>query len=235
MGFDDPFFSRSEAQIMAESMDWASPLLQGIDMDRLQRDGWARLNLPPADVYAPHADGNFPTPSGKVEFMASMAAGGNFVLPTFRQGYTEFQSGTPVPALPTWQPPNESGTGSQDATYPLAMMSPKSHSFLNSTYPNHRRQAAREGEQKILLHPSDADARGIADADVVRVFNDRGAFEAVAGVGEDTPPGVVIAPMGHWVATSRAQATPAALNPTALADLGGAPTFSDNRVQVSRV
>lgn len=236
MGFEDPFFYRSDEQIIRESMDWSSPLLQDIDLDRLQRDGWARLKLPPADAYAPHAEGGFPTPSGKVEFVSSMAAGGNFVLPTFRQGYTAFQDGAPVPALPTWQPPNESGPQAAGATtYPLAMMSPKSHAFLNSTYPNHRRQAAREGEQKVVLHPQDAATRGIASNDVVRVFNDRGAFVAVAKVGEDTVPGVVIAPMGHWVATSRAQATPAALNPTAMADLGRAPTFSDNRVEVNRI
>ena len=29
-------------------------------------------------------------------------------------------------------------------------MSPKSHAFLNSTYANHRRQLAREGEQLVL-------------------------------------------------------------------------------------
>lgn len=126
-----------------------------------------------------------------------MAAGGNFVLPTFRQGYTEAQDGGPVPALPTYRPPNESGHVDGRGGYPLAMMSPKSHSFLNSTYPNHRRQAAREGEQKVVLHPADAEARGIAHNDAVRVFNDRGAFVAVARVGEDTIPGVVIAPMGH--------------------------------------
>lgn len=235
MGFDDPYFQRSDAQIMNEALDWNSPVMQGVTPETLEAQGWARLNFPASDVYAPHAEGNFPTPSGKVELLASMAAGGNFVLPTFRQGYTEAQDGGPVPALPTYRPPNESGHVDGRGGYPLAMMSPKSHSFLNSTYPNHRRQAAREGEQKVVLHPADAEARGIAHNDAVRVFNDRGAFVAVARVGEDTIPGMVIAPMGHWVATSRAQATPAALNPTAMADLGGAPTFSDNRVEVSRV
>lgn len=234
MGFDDPFFYRSDEQIMREAMDWDSPAMQGISMESLQEQGWARLNLPAADVFAPHAKGGFPTPSGKVELKASMAAGGNFVLPTFRQGSNDHQDGSPVPALPTYRPPNESGGEESGPAirYPLAMMSPKSHSFLNSTYGNHRRQASREGEQKLFLHPFDASARGIRSDDLVRVHNDRGSFVAVAKVGDEAMPGVVIAPMGHWIASSRAQATPAALNPTALADLGGAPTFSDNRVEV---
>ena len=234
MGLDEPFFQRSDEQIIREAVDWDSPAMQGITMAQLEEQGYARLNLPAADTFAPHAQGNFPTPSGKVELKASMAAGGNFVLPTFRQGSNDHQDGSPVPALPTYQAPRESGIARTDRVqpYPLAMMSPKSHSFLNSSYGNHRRQAAREGEQKIFLHPSDAERRGIRSDDIVRVYNERGAFVAVAKVGEETMPGVVIAPMGHWLAASRAQATPAALNPTALADLGRAPTFSDNRVEV---
>ncbi len=234
MGFEDAFFQRDDEEIMRDSMVWESPAMQGITMERLEAQGWARLNLPTADAFAPHAQGGFPTPSGKVELKASMAAGGNFVLPTFRQGSNDHQDGAPVPALPTYHPPRESdhGEGRRAPRFPLSMMSPKSHSFLNSSYGNHRRQASREGEQKLFLHPSDATARGIRSDDVVRVFNERGSFVAVAKVGDEAMPGVVIAPMGHWVATSRAQATPAALNPTVLADLGGAPTFSDNRVEV---
>ncbi len=236
MGFDDPFFQRSDEAILRESLDWDAPVMQGVSLEQLERQGYARLNLPAADVFAPHADGGFPTPSGKVEIKASMAAGGNFVLPTFRQGYAERQDGAPVPALPTYQPPRESGFAEAlaGAPYPLAMMSPKSHSFLNSSYGNLRRQAVREGEQKLVIHPVDADARGIRSDDLVRVRNARGAFVAVAKVAEDTLPGVVVAPMGHWLASSRAQATPAALNPTVLGDLGGAPTFSDNAVEVER-
>jgi hypothetical protein len=48
-------------------------------MDVLKEKGWARLNVGRPDTYAPHAEGNFLTPSG-CEFKASMAAGGYFVL-----------------------------------------------------------------------------------------------------------------------------------------------------------
>lgn len=236
MGFTEAFFQRDDAQILREAVDWDSPAMQGITLAQLQEHGYARLNVPPADVWAPHAQGGFPTPSGKVELMASMAAHGNFVLPTFRQGYAEQQDGSPVPALPTYQPPRESARSNPAlaARYPLAMMSPKSHSFLNSTYANHARQLSREGEQAIFLHADDATPRGIRNDDLVRVSNDRGSFVGVARVGEHTMPGVIVAPMGHWLARSRAQATPAALNPTAFADLGRAPAFSDNLVEVTR-
>lgn len=236
MDFDDPFFFRSDEQILSEAMDWEHPAMQGITLEGLKAQGYARLNLPCAAQFAPHAEGRFPTPSGKVEFVASMAAAGNFVLPTFRQGSNEHQDGGPVPALPTYHPPRESARSAPALAqrYPLSMMSPKSHSFLNSTYANHRRQLSREGEQKIFMHASDADRRGIRSDDVVRVHNDRGSFLGIAKVGDEAMPGMVIAPMGHWVAASRAEATPAALNPTAFADLGCAPSFSDNLVEVAR-
>jgi peptide/nickel transport system ATP-binding protein len=41
--------------------------------------------------YLPHAEGHFPTPSGKVEFKTSLT--NNMVLPLFRQGSNEFQPG----------------------------------------------------------------------------------------------------------------------------------------------
>lgn len=234
MGFDDPFFYRDDEQIMRESMVWDHPALQGISMEGLRATGYARLNLPAPDSYAPHAEGGFPTPSGKVELKASMAAGGNFVLPVFRQGYAGLQDGGPVDALPTFRPRHETGAtdAALAASYPLSMMSPKGHAFLNSNYGNMRRQLAHQGPQYVMIHPADAAARGIAHEDVVTVRNGRGSFKAQARVTEDAMAGVVVAPLGFWVAGSIAGATPAALNPTAFADLGRAPTFSDNLVEV---
>jgi len=73
MGLEDECFRRSDEQIALEAMDWTAPALQGIDMELLKREGYARLKLDSPDTYAPHAEGNFPTPSGKCEFVASMA------------------------------------------------------------------------------------------------------------------------------------------------------------------
>lgn len=235
MDFDDPFFHRDDAQLIQDAMLWNDPAMQGITLEGLRATGYARLNLPAADVYAPHAEGGFPTPSGKVELKASMAAGGNFVLPVFRQGYDGFQDGGAVDALPTFKPRHESPArgGATADRFPLSMMSPKSHAFLNSNYGNMRRQVAHQGEQYVLINPADASARGIAQDAVVTVRNGRGAFKALARVTDDAMAGVVVTPLGYWVDRSIAGATPAALNPTAFADLGRAPTFSDNLVEVT--
>ena len=44
----------------------------------------------------------------------------------------------------------------------------------------------------------DADARGIADGDMVRVFNDRGETRLPARVSSRIMPGVVDLPEGSW-------------------------------------
>jgi anaerobic selenocysteine-containing dehydrogenase len=235
MGFDDPCFQRSDEQTVGESLDWSAPALQGIDLDLLRRAGYARLNLGTPDTYAPHAEGNFPTPSGKCEFVSSMAANGNFVLPLFRQGSNEFQPGGVVDPLPHYIPPRESPrtNPARASRYPLNLLSPKSHAFLNSCYGNLPRQRRVAGEPSVIIHPEDAGRRGIRDAQPVRVFNDRGAFVARAHVSNVVTPGVVVAPLGQWRKLSPSGSSVNAANAPVFADLGNAPTFSDNLVEVA--
>jgi anaerobic selenocysteine-containing dehydrogenase len=235
MGFEDRQWRRSDEEMALDALDWASPAVQGITMDLLKEKGWARLKVGTSETYAPHAAGGFLTPSGKCEFKASMAAGGNFVLPLFRQGSNEFQAGDPVDSLPTYIPPNESPATNPRlaAKYPLNVISPKSHAFLNSCYGNLPAQLHHAGEQVLLVNPNDARARNIGEGTAVRIFNDRGSFEAIAKVSGDVMQGVVVAPLGYWRSLSRAGATANALTPGRFADLGRAPTFSDTLVDIA--
>ncbi len=236
-GFDDPFFRRTDREMIETSLDWSNPALEGITLDALRETGFARLNLPAAEDFAPHREGNFLTPSGKCEFKASMAETGNFVLSLFRQGSEEFQSGEPVDPLPHYIPPREAAA--TDAAlakrYPLNILSPKSHAFMNSSYGNMAQQLHHAGEQGVLISPADARDRNIGDGMPVLVSNDRGSFQAVARIDEDVMPGVVVAPLGYWRKLSAGEATVQAVNSGAYADLGRAPTFSDNLVEVAPV
>ena len=56
-----------------------------------------------------------------------------------------------------------------------------------------------QGREPVWIHPADAAARGIADGDVVRLFNDRGARARRRG--RDRPgaaAGVVQLATGAW-------------------------------------
>ncbi|MBR0715129.1 molybdopterin-dependent oxidoreductase [Bradyrhizobium liaoningense] len=237
MGMTDPAFFRTDDEIIEASLDWSSPVLEGITLDGVKASGYARLNMPAPDDWAPHREGNFPTASGKCEFKSTIASGGNFVVPLFRQGYNGDQDGRPVDPLPHYIPPNENArTAPSLATrYPLSLISPKSHAFLNSNYGNLPAQTAQAGEeQAVIMNPDDAGERGIVAGAPIRVFNDRGSFEAYATVSPDVMPGVVVAPSGYWQRSNRKGATVHVLTPPAFADLGRAPTFSDILVQVGR-
>ena len=234
MGFDEPVFRRTDEEMIAEAFDWSHPTMEGITVDSLKEKGWQRLSVPPPDAYAPHAEGGFPTPSGKAEFVASAAAGGNFVVPLFRQGSNDHQPGQPVDPLPHYIPPRESARTDPGlaARFPLNLLTPKSHAYLNSTFANLPHQRRVQGEAALVMHPEDASARGIADGDVVRVRNDRGAFTLVARVDDAVLPGVVVSSLGGWRKHARDSTTLAAVNSTRFADLGNAPTFSDTLVEV---
>ena len=215
----------------AQAYDWSAPAMEGITLESLRETGWARLNLPGPDAYAPHAEGNFPTPSGKTEFRSSaLEAAGNFVVPLFRQLYEEFQPGGTVDPLPHYIAPRETGE-----VYPLNLLSPKSHAYINSSAGDQAMQKRVQGEQKVTIHPADAEARGITDGRYVEVSNDRGRFVALADVSDEVSLGVVVCPMGSWAKNAKDGSTVNAVNPFVFADLGNAPTFSDTRVEVTPV
>jgi anaerobic selenocysteine-containing dehydrogenase len=232
MGFTEEYFTRTDEEMIAAAFDWSAPAMAGITVESLRETGWARLNLPGPDSYAPHAEGNFPTPSGKTEFLASMAAGGNFVLPLFRQGSNDHQPGQVIDPLPHYIPPRESARA---AGRGLNLLSPKAHSYLNSTYGDQPAQQRVAGDPAVILHPADAAARGITDGAEVRVFNDRGSFVVSARISDEVAPGVALAYLGAWRKLSRALATVGSVNPFQFADLGNAPTFSDTLVEVEPI
>jgi anaerobic selenocysteine-containing dehydrogenase len=235
MGFTEERFQWSDSECLEHFVDWSSPACEGITLDYLRQHGFARLRIGGPDDRAPHREGNFNTPSGKCELKSDAAAQGNFVVGPFRQMYEDFQPGEPLDPLPDYVPNRESPDTNPELArrYPLNMISPKSHGFLNSCYANMDHKIRGQGEQYVLISEADAAARGIRDGDRVRVFNDRGGFEAVATVTEDVGAGVVVTTLGYW-----RQLTPGTVNiisSAEFADMGHAPSFSDNLVQVARV
>ncbi len=236
MGFEDDYWKRTDHQMLDDFIDWTSPKLAGWSMEKLREVGYVSLAGASPDQRLPHAEGNFPTPTGKCEFLATLAENGNFVAPVWRSMYAEMQPGEPIDPLPEWLPLRECAESAPElaAKYPLNIVSPKPHAFLNSQYANERLQQMRQGAQTVTLHAADAKTRGIEEGTMVRVFNDRGSFEGKALVNEDTMPGLVIAPLGYWRAYNNGSAVNA-ISSCEHANLGHAPSYSDNLVQVERV
>jgi len=185
------------------------------------------------DNRRPHKEGNFPTPSGKCEFKIDGAT--NFVAGPFRQMYEGFQPGEALDSLPDYVAPRESATSSPELAkkYPLNIVSPKSHGFLNSCYANMDHKIKDQGEQFVLINAEDAVSRGIKDGGKVRVFNDRGSFEGDAKITDDVNPGLVVATLGYWRQLNTG--TVNSISSAEFVNMGHAPSFSDNLVQVEAV
>lgn len=112
--------------------------------------------------------------------------------------------------------------------FPLALISPSSEHTISSTLGELPRSDAR-----LLMHPDDAGARGLADGDMVRVFNELGDVHCPLNVSRSVRPGVVSLPKGLWRRSTRNNTTGTTLVPDTLTDIGAGACFNDARVQVA--
>ena len=235
MGFDDPVFKMTDSELAEAYINWDDPKMGGIDMEYFKKHGYYKVSVGSADTRKPHAEGKFPTPSGKVEFLLHDAK--NFVAGPFRAMYEGGQDGSPIDPLPGYVPNREAPETSPERAklYSLNIITPKSHGFLNSCYANEPHKIKGQGEQFVIIHPLDAAKRQIRNGDPVRVFNDRGDFEGLARVSDDAPAGVVVSTLGYWRSLNRSDGSVNSISSDAHCGLGRAPTFSDNLVEVARV
>ncbi|AUV03584.1 trimethylamine-N-oxide reductase TorA [Enterobacteriaceae bacterium ENNIH1] len=130
------------------------------------------------------------TDSGKIEIYSARIAG---------FGYAD------CPPHPMWLEPDEWHGNALPEQLQLLSAHPahRLHSQLN--YSSLREQYAVAGREPVTLHPRDAKARGIADGDLVRVWNQRGQVLAGAVVSEGIKPGVICIHQGAWPDLERAE------------------------------
>lgn len=84
-----------------------------------------------------------------------------------------------------------------EVDYPLRMVTPKARYRTHSQYDNIAWFKQREPQQ-LWMHPQDAAARGIADGQLVLVYNAQGRVRIAARVTPDIMPGVVCLLAGVW-------------------------------------
>jgi anaerobic selenocysteine-containing dehydrogenase len=216
MGFEEDCFRDTDEEVARQAISGDHAALRGITLEAIRERGWMRLNLP--ETFAPFAEGNFPTASGKCElFSAALEAQG-------------------LPAVPEFIPPKESAQSAPAVArkYPLALISPAAHAFLNSSFANLSKQLRQELRPFVEIHPRDAEARGISDGDPVRAFNERGSCELHAVVTTRARPGVVVSPSVWWNKLSPGGANINQLTSQTLTDMGGGATFYDALVEIEK-
>ena len=137
--------------------------------------------------------------------------------------------------LPAFVATAESRWSAAAEKYPLELLGRKNDNYMNSTFANldgHRKMESRTA-QKLEMHPQDAEPRGIADGDRVRIYNDRGSLTLTALVNGSVPAGVVAARL-DWAKLHPESNNVNALTSERLTDLGRAATFYSTLVEVAK-
>jgi anaerobic selenocysteine-containing dehydrogenase len=214
MGLSSPIFGDDDLTLIRQALDTTHERMRGVTFDSLMEKGWVRLNVP--RPYLPFGDGGFLTPSGKCEFHSErLRELGLDPLPTFIPPY-EFPDTVPELA----------------ARYPLTLISSPRHQFLNSTFVNVD-SLRRSAEPECVIHPWDAEPRGITSGRMVRIGNDRGAFRVRSRVDETVRRGVVWAPSIWWLRLTGDGHNANETTSQRETDMGHGPVFYDNLVEVT--
>jgi len=226
MGFAEACFRDTPEDIIRQALKIganghsANPEMEHITYEALDKHGHLPLGFhcePEMNPFLPFTSGVLSTPAGKVEFYSeALAAAGQDPLPAFT-------------------PPAESRWGKDAVRYPLELLSRKADNYMNSTFANldgHRKMEARTN-QRIEMHPQDAKSRGIADGELVKVFNDRGSLNLTMMLNESLPLGVVATRL-DWAKLHPDGLNSNVLTSERLTDIGAGATFYSTLVEVAK-
>jgi anaerobic selenocysteine-containing dehydrogenase len=166
MGLADPVFRMEQSEILVHMLKGGGGHIAALDPAAVRTGTPVRL--------APEGGQQFRTPSGKLEFYsATLAAAG-------------------LSPMPDWRPdPQEER---ERARWPLRLLTAPGYFQSHTAFSGVAFLRRREGEPCCILHPGDAAARGLADGQRVRLFNERGAVGLVLRVGDEVRPGTVLVP-----------------------------------------
>ncbi|MCM2283199.1 MAG: molybdopterin oxidoreductase family protein [Desulfobacula sp.] len=207
LGFTEEVFSLTETDCIDHFLRDPSPYMQGVDVETLRSGRAVRLNIP-ANPYT----GGFATPSGRVEF------------------YSQAMADQGLDPLPDGQPLRDPDG---DGKFTLEFITPPHSLFLNSSFNEIDELRKKAGQARVMIHPETAKARGIVEADPVRVFNSRGECLFLAHVTDAVQPGLLVAEGLHWPSLSLGGGANQ-LTSQRLTDMGNTCAFHCNLVEVQR-
>jgi anaerobic selenocysteine-containing dehydrogenase len=227
MGFEDDCFRESVDEMIDLALESDDRWMEGISRERLER-GYLRINFgknphfsqqqgeaghpDTSEPFLPFAQGGFRTPSRKAEL------------------YCEALKAQGLDPVVEFRPPSESRHAKRNGL-PLELLARKADNFLNTTFSNVPSIQQLEEPGLLEISSVDAQARGIANGDRVRVFNQRGDVELVARVDGKVQAGVVSATLS-WAKMAPGFQSINSLTSEKLTDMGNSATFYSVLVEV---
>lgn len=175
VGLED-LFDKSTEEWLELRLQSGHPMMQlesgPLSMEYMKEHKMVRLNAP-ADLPDCFTGGDFRTPSGRIEFYCEDLA----------------DSGRP---MTTWKDPYI--YSEERKKYPLQLMHARNRFLMQSQLwydmPELKKLAGSVPE--LYVNPVDAAERGIADGEIIEVFNERGTIKMKARLSQTVPPGVTL-------------------------------------------
>jgi anaerobic selenocysteine-containing dehydrogenase len=158
----------------------------------------------------PFADGVFPTASGKIEL-----SGPRFVeagLPSAPTCHADL-----APAKDFWR-----------------VLSPASNWLMNSSYGGEERIRRQLGPQTGYVNASMAKTAGLAEGELVLLYNETGELPMRVGYDEGVPPSTILLHKGRWPKFETAGANVNVLNPGLKTDLAQSSSVHGIEVRIRR-
>lgn len=217
MGYTEPALFESDDEMIRQCIDGANhSLMEDLDYESIKKTGWARGKVD-ADRRNRLKHG-WPTPTGKIQF------------------YVEAVKAEGADPWPSYVPEKE-GLANEVLTkrYPLQVLSSATHHFIGGSFQQIPRLVAMQSRPTVEISIGDAKARGIAEGDLCRLYNDRGETFVYAHITDGILPGVLCTQKqlrGTW--------TPGGVNVNALSseettDFGSSPVFYSVLAEIQKV
>jgi anaerobic selenocysteine-containing dehydrogenase len=203
MGLTDPVFRMSQRDILKELFRGATGAAAAIDPVTLPEAGPISIATRDGQV--------FRTPSGRLEF------------------YSEALAAQGLSPMPDWQPDPEEAR--QMAAHPLRLLTTPGYFQSHTAFSGVAFLRQREGVPCAVLHPLDAQARGLNDGQTVRLFNARGAIGLTLHVRDEVQPGVVLVP-GQRPESEAVSGTVNLLCADSFTDMGEGATYQSTWLEV---
>ena len=203
----------AEAELQESDEDIIAHVVKDVGID----GGFAALKakgtiFPTPEAQLQFADLNFPTASGKIE-IASAAAEAH--------GH---------PRLP--QP----GSDARPGNGRLRLITPASEWLMNDSYANDGKIKKQLGPAIVTINPADAEARGLAAGNRVRLSNGTGNLELEVAISDMVAPGVAHSVKGRWPRSAGPKrANVNTLNPGVKSDMGESSAVHGVEVEIAAV
>ncbi len=187
MGVGEFYWDLSEEDYMRMLLGGAAAQALGLSLERLREEKVIRLFPEKPQIHA--KGGVFPTATGRAQFYLEDTR----TLFDYGQDWQSEADHLPV----LFEPPAEAWSENPlHGKYPLSVISQHAKWRTHTQWSHVPWLKELDPEPVVKVNPDDAAARGIADGDLVRVFNDRGYVVLRAVYSAGIRPGVVNIPKG---------------------------------------